>query len=189
VQPIHKRQLANKVASLYAGARGAKHVRIRQQADPRGAPIASTSVPPGWSASEPRASATATTVEVTAPDHRVGTFALEVRQRLDPKGVRPLAESLVGSREAAKPLVVSPCLSEGTRARLRDGDVGYFDLTGDARIVMQTTEVTHVQWQARMGNNPSHFTGDTNRPVERVSWYDAVACADAMSLADGLHRA
>lgn len=93
-------------------------------------------LPPGWSASEPRASATATTVEVTAPDHRVGTFALEVRQRLDPKGVRPLVESLVGSREAATPLVVSPYLSEGTRARLRDGDVGYLDLTGNARIVL-----------------------------------------------------
>jgi len=31
-------------------------------------------------------------------------------------------------------------------------------------------EVTQVQWQEIMGTNPSHFKGDPNRPVERVSW-------------------
>jgi formylglycine-generating enzyme required for sulfatase activity len=33
-------------------------------------------------------------------------------------------------------------------------------------------EVTQGQWQAVMGNNPSKFTGDPNRPVESVSWDD-----------------
>jgi len=32
--------------------------------------------------------------------------------------------------------------------------------------------VTQAQWQAIMGNNPSHFKG-ANRPVESVSWDDA----------------
>ena len=36
------------------------------------------------------------------------------------------------------------------------------------------TEVTQAQWRAVMGNNPSLFQGD-NRPVERVSWDDAMA--------------
>ena len=30
--------------------------------------------------------------------------------------------------------------------------------------------VTQEQWQQVMGNNPSHFTGDLNRPVESVAW-------------------
>ena len=34
------------------------------------------------------------------------------------------------------------------------------------------TEVTQALWVAVMGNNPSHYTGDLNRPVETVSWND-----------------
>ena len=34
------------------------------------------------------------------------------------------------------------------------------------------TEVTQALWQAVMGENPSNFKGDLNRPVEMVSWYD-----------------
>ncbi|MEB3237177.1 MAG: formylglycine-generating enzyme family protein [Candidatus Sericytochromatia bacterium] len=54
---------------------------------------------------------------------------------------------------------------------------------------MQSTEVTQGQWRALMGNNPSRFTGADNRPVERVSWYDAVAYANALSAKDGLANA
>jgi formylglycine-generating enzyme required for sulfatase activity len=32
--------------------------------------------------------------------------------------------------------------------------------------------VTQAQWAAVMGNNPSDFKGDPNRPVEKVSWED-----------------
>ena len=34
------------------------------------------------------------------------------------------------------------------------------------------TEVTQELWEAVMGSNPSYFTGNNQRPVEYVSWYD-----------------
>ena len=34
------------------------------------------------------------------------------------------------------------------------------------------TEVTQELWMAVMGTNPSYFTGNTQRPVEQVSWDD-----------------
>ena len=41
---------------------------------------------------------------------------------------------------------------------------------------MGVTEVTQAQWQAVMGNNPSHFKkGGLDAPVEMVSWDDAQA--------------
>ncbi|MCQ2394228.1 MAG: SUMF1/EgtB/PvdO family nonheme iron enzyme [Kiritimatiellae bacterium] len=33
-------------------------------------------------------------------------------------------------------------------------------------------EVTQAQWRSVMGDNPSNFRGDDDRPVERVSWED-----------------
>ena len=36
-------------------------------------------------------------------------------------------------------------------------------------------EATQEQWQAVVGTNPSHFTGDGRRPVEKVFWEDCQA--------------
>jgi formylglycine-generating enzyme required for sulfatase activity len=33
--------------------------------------------------------------------------------------------------------------------------------------------VTQAQYQAVMGNNPSHFKNNPQNPVEQVSWNDA----------------
>src|SRR6266478_3429841 len=36
-------------------------------------------------------------------------------------------------------------------------------------------EVTQWEYIALMGKNPSYFVGDTNRPVEKLTWFEAVA--------------
>ena len=54
-------------------------------------------------------------------------------------------------------------------------------------------EVTQAQYQAVTGSNPSFFSGNPvsgeaqdRRPVERVSWYDAIAFCNALSVIEGL---
>lgn len=42
-------------------------------------------------------------------------------------------------------------------------------------------EVTQGEYFDRMGNNPSEATGDLQRPVERVTWNDAVAYCAALT--------
>ncbi len=41
--------------------------------------------------------------------------------------------------------------------------------------------ITQEQWQAVMGNNPSHFKGEKNLPVEQVSWGDCEAFCKKLS--------
>ena len=40
--------------------------------------------------------------------------------------------------------------------------------------------ITQAQYQAVMRNNPSHFSGRPNNPVENVTWHNAVAFATAV---------
>ena len=47
-------------------------------------------------------------------------------------------------------------------------------------------EVTQDQYRKVTGKNPSAFEGDRNRPVEQVSWADAVAFCNALSAKEGL---
>jgi len=47
-------------------------------------------------------------------------------------------------------------------------------------------EVTQAEWIATMETNPSSFTGDLNRPVENVSWYDILIYCNKRSVAEGL---
>ncbi len=57
---------------------------------------------------------------------------------------------------------------------------------------MKMTEVTQAEFEAVMGYNPSHFSdsgdGETcgpDCPVEQISWHEALAYANAKSLAEG----
>jgi formylglycine-generating enzyme required for sulfatase activity len=57
-------------------------------------------------------------------------------------------------------------------------------------------EVTQAQYQAVMGLNPSYFSGSSRqpasgevqerRPVEQVSWYDAIVFCNKLSIREGL---
>ena len=57
-------------------------------------------------------------------------------------------------------------------------------------FLMATTEVTQGQWRAVMGSNPSYFSScGADCPVEKVSWFDAVKFANALSKKEGLRAA
>lgn len=47
-------------------------------------------------------------------------------------------------------------------------------------------EVTQQSYVAVMGSNPSYFTGDLQRPVEQVRWYDTIVYCNERSLQEGL---
>jgi len=79
-----------------------------------------------------------------------------------------------------------------------DTNIGYDDerpvhtvtLTG---FYIGKYQVTQAQYQAVMGTNPSYFSSNPasgevqgNRPVEGVSWYDAIEFCNALSIKEGL---
>ena len=69
----------------------------------------------------------------------------------------PAGSFMMGSPEGENTIVGELPLHEVT---FRDG------------FYMSKYEVTQAQWQAVMGNNPSHFKNCDNCPVENVSWLD-----------------
>ena len=70
----------------------------------------------------------------------------------------------------------------------RDGDERQHRVTLSRAFFLGVTEVTQAQWRAVMGNNPSHFSGD-DRPVEKVSWLDAVEFCNRLSWREELRPA
>jgi formylglycine-generating enzyme required for sulfatase activity len=54
---------------------------------------------------------------------------------------------------------------EDERPQIKDVNISAF--------YMGKYQVTQAQWQAVMGNNPSHFKDNLQNPVEQVSWDDA----------------
>jgi formylglycine-generating enzyme required for sulfatase activity len=57
-------------------------------------------------------------------------------------------------------------------------------LTHDFHI--QQTEITQAQWLEIFTTNPSHFNG-SNRPVDKVTWFDACIFCNRLSLSEGLN--
>ena len=50
---------------------------------------------------------------------------------------------------------------------------------------MAKTEITQKQWEDVMDYNNSHFKGE-NRPIESVSWYEAIKFCNTLSIKHGL---
>ena len=78
--------------------------------------------------------------------------------------------------------------SPTTDTESSDGERPQNQVTISKPFLMLRTEVTQAQWKAVMGPNPSHFRGD-ERPVENVSWYEAVDFCNLLSRRDGLTAA
>jgi formylglycine-generating enzyme required for sulfatase activity len=51
---------------------------------------------------------------------------------------------------------------------------------------MDTTEVTQADYTSIMNINPSYFKGDSLRPIETVTWFDALLYCNERSKRDGL---
>lgn len=75
-------------------------------------------------------------------------------------------------------------------ATAEQGDDAYNDEKPAHEVTLSSfyigqTEVTQALWQAVMGNNPSYFPDDPNRPVEMVSWNDCQAFITQLNLLTG----
>ncbi len=68
-----------------------------------------------------------------------------------------------------------------------NADETVHEVTITRQFLLQSTEVTQRQWRSVMGTDPSYFDAcGGNCPVERVSWWDAVAYTNALSRAERL---
>ena len=98
-------------------------------------------LPPGWSLGEAvvdRAGTVDARARLRAPDRRTGSLAIEAKTRLDPKDVPAVVEQARLTRSTDVLVVIARYLSESTRARLKDADVNYVDLTGNVRLIVPT---------------------------------------------------
>lgn len=79
----------------------------------------------------------------------------------------PLATTTQPPKPLLIPLTNMVAIKAGTFMRIK------FPVTITRDFWIGKYEVTQGEFAAVMGNNPSHFAGDTNRPVEKVSFLDA----------------
>jgi formylglycine-generating enzyme required for sulfatase activity len=66
----------------------------------------------------------------------------------------------------------------------READETQHQVTLTRSMYVSTCEVTQSEWQAVMGWNESSFPG-AQKPVEQVTWFDAVSYCNQRSIRDG----
>ncbi|GFR39209.1 hypothetical protein PRECH8_25050 [Insulibacter thermoxylanivorax] len=98
-------------------------------------------------------------------------------------------------------MIVSACSQAETKTRDKDTEERFVLVEGGTFVSTKSNyygeeievkdfyigkyEVTQKEWYEVMGTNPSLFKGD-DRPVEMVSWYEAVEYCNLRSIREGL---
>jgi formylglycine-generating enzyme required for sulfatase activity len=108
--------------------------------------------------------------------------------RLPPTGMAPLA---LGSTTFVNSIGMVFVLVPAGKFAMGSEDGDYDERPVHEVLISQPFylgryEVTQGQWAALMGNNPSHFTGDLNLPVEQVSWEDAQRFVEELNSREGV---
>src|SRR5262245_40139290 len=87
----------------------------------------------------------------------------------------PVNSSPTPSKIQLVPLTNMILVKAGTFVRLKQS------VTLTRSFWLGKYEVTQGEYAALMGKNPSHFPGDPNRPVEKLSHVDATAYCSALT--------
>ena len=88
---------------------------------------------------------------------------------------------------------ITPVVGKKGFVLCEKGSTSTNDITVDNSFYICTHEVTQAEYKAVMGNNPSYFSSNPaegevqeNRPVENVSWFDALVYCNKRSVEAGL---
>jgi formylglycine-generating enzyme required for sulfatase activity len=130
------------------------------------------------------------TREVVVSEGILG-FGRKVEQRVFTEQQERLSEGEI----AFSMVVVPPCrftMGSPPSESNRSSDETQHEVRLTRAYAMATTPVTQALYQAVMGTNPSNFKDGAEapqRPVEQVSWFDAVRFCNALSVKVGLRAA
>jgi formylglycine-generating enzyme required for sulfatase activity/serine/threonine protein kinase len=159
--------------ALFSGGGGRPGLIV---SEPTGTPLPTyTPVPTGT----PTQTATPTRIPTNTPVPRSGIFA-------DPYHKKEVTVDLGGGVRLAMIYLQGGSFRMGSPSdeKDRDSDEGPVHTVELDGFWMGKFEVTQGQYQAVMGTNPSRFKG-SNRPVENVSWNDAMAFCRKLSSKTG----
>jgi formylglycine-generating enzyme required for sulfatase activity len=123
--------------------------------------------------------------EVVVEEAKLVELAARLVSRVQPVAVLPLLGAPVAMVEipAGSFMMGSPMWEEN-----RDSDEPQHRVEITQGFQLSSTEVTQVQYEKVIGANPSRFVG-ADRPVEQVSWLDAVQFCNKLSAREGLSPA